>query len=297
MITNEQRRQIKRIHNALTQAEASAFRFRRKDAESTADELVGLIYRYLNKYVYSDGTIPVAALLMTIDDTRRKRLKTALKAIGITETIKTTGDALKAEITLKTHAQADIDADICEGAVTGIKRTLKKATGNEPQDGELYNEEARREQLTEQGIVIGAAVYAALRNSIIRGETAEITSERLREYYLKRSQGSFKKVLYTNDTYYTNTALCPGVKPSFPGTPTQKPATSVLKEMEDAEEAEAKPGSQKRFYEYVTMKDIDVCDLCESLDGRIFAYDQAVAGVTFPPMHPNCRCVAIEVTT
>lgn len=60
-------------------------------------------------------------------------------------------------------------------------------------------------------------------------------------------------------------------------------------------EAEMKALKETRIkrYEYVATLDERTCPVCGRLDGKTFPLDKAKAGVNFPPMHPNCRCVHI----
>ena len=32
------------------------------------------------------------------------------------------------------------------------------------------------------------------------------------------------------------------------------------------------------------------CDVCKTLDGKVFSVDEAEVGVNLPPMHLNCTC-------
>lgn len=43
------------------------------------------------------------------------------------------------------------------------------------------------------------------------------------------------------------------------------------------------------YYEFITSHDNRTCGECEDLDGQIFAFKDAVVGVNYPPIHPNCR--------
>ncbi len=60
-------------------------------------------------------------------------------------------------------------------------------------------------------------------------------------------------------------------------------------------EAEMKALKETRIkrYEYVATLDERTCPVCGGLDGKTFPLDKAKAGVNFPPMHPNCRCVHV----
>lgn len=48
-------------------------------------------------------------------------------------------------------------------------------------------------------------------------------------------------------------------------------------------------------YEYVATLDERTCPECGRMDGRTFNLKSAKAGVNFPPMHKNCRCVTTAV--
>lgn len=42
-------------------------------------------------------------------------------------------------------------------------------------------------------------------------------------------------------------------------------------------------------YQFISAIDNRTCGECEDLDGQVFAFDEAVVGVNFPPIHSNCR--------
>lgn len=44
-------------------------------------------------------------------------------------------------------------------------------------------------------------------------------------------------------------------------------------------------------YRYKTAWDDRTCKFCAPLDGRIIPISEALVGVNYPPIHPNCRCV------
>ncbi|HAZ63682.1 MAG TPA: hypothetical protein DCZ72_08770, partial [Armatimonadetes bacterium] len=39
----------------------------------------------------------------------------------------------------------------------------------------------------------------------------------------------------------------------------------------------------------------DNCELCASLDGKVFMADSDLARRYTPPLHPNCNCLWVEV--
>lgn len=43
-------------------------------------------------------------------------------------------------------------------------------------------------------------------------------------------------------------------------------------------------------YEFMSLHEAGDCDICDSLDGNVYKFDDAVVGVNFPPIHPFCRC-------
>lgn len=45
-------------------------------------------------------------------------------------------------------------------------------------------------------------------------------------------------------------------------------------------------------YSIRAEKNESTCKICNSMDGKIFSVNEAVAGKTYPPFHPNCRCTA-----
>lgn len=48
-----------------------------------------------------------------------------------------------------------------------------------------------------------------------------------------------------------------------------------------------------KSYIYLATMDSLVCDVCASLNGRIFDYKDAEVGVNYRPMHPYCRCECV----
>ena len=42
-------------------------------------------------------------------------------------------------------------------------------------------------------------------------------------------------------------------------------------------------------YQFLATADNRTCDECKDLDGQVFYFKDAVEGINFPPMHPNCR--------
>ena len=45
--------------------------------------------------------------------------------------------------------------------------------------------------------------------------------------------------------------------------------------------------------EYVATLEAHTCATCGSLDGKVFTLKEVAAGMTAPPMHPNCRCTLV----
>lgn len=48
--------------------------------------------------------------------------------------------------------------------------------------------------------------------------------------------------------------------------------------------------SKHDTYVYHAVMDDATCDECKALNGMEFRTEDAVVGVNYPPMHPNCRC-------
>ncbi|MEE1047583.1 MAG: minor capsid protein, partial [Clostridia bacterium] len=46
-------------------------------------------------------------------------------------------------------------------------------------------------------------------------------------------------------------------------------------------------------YRYLAALSERTCEVCASLDNKVFPLDEATEGVNYPTMHPNCRCVTI----
>ena len=49
------------------------------------------------------------------------------------------------------------------------------------------------------------------------------------------------------------------------------------------------------YYEYLAVEDDRTSEECAELNGKQFRFCNAVVGVNFPPMHPNCRCTIIPL--
>lgn len=49
-------------------------------------------------------------------------------------------------------------------------------------------------------------------------------------------------------------------------------------------------------YKYLATLDERTCESCSPLDNKIFKVSEAVGGVNYPPMHPNCRCTTTMPT-
>lgn len=281
-ITQEQRDLIQRIQETILEAEDVSYKERLTDASLTANGLAGLIYKWL-------GNEPnITDLVKTASRTERKQAEEALKKIGYKMTVRTKGDLILADLIETLYWQSVRDATFCENTIELLKIELEEITGNRPRDGGTFNPDNRKASLQEQGLVIGTALFSCLKSGLIRGNTTiEITKE-MQETYLRRSQAAYKRVLYTADTYYQNKSLTPEIEVKT----AEKPVLSDEKESILGKIKKAKTG---RKYIWVTAHDKFVCADCDALDGRVFDYDEAEEGVTYPPLHPNCRCVAIEV--
>lgn len=46
-------------------------------------------------------------------------------------------------------------------------------------------------------------------------------------------------------------------------------------------------------YRFLAALSERTCEVCGALDNKVYAMEEAVDGETFPPIHPNCRCVTI----
>lgn len=70
-------------------------------------------------------------------------------------------------------------------------------------------------------------------------------------------------------------------------------ARTMLTTVSNEAELTALKDTKIKRYEYVATLDERTCPVCGRLDGRKFPLNKAKAGVNFPPMHPNCRCVHV----
>lgn len=86
-------------------------------------------------------------------------------------------------------------------------------------------------------------------------------------------------------------------KMGMPSVRAKAVAKTMLTTVSNEAELEALNNSSVKKYEYVATLDERTCPVCGRMDGKTFPLDKAKAGVNFPPMHPNCRCVHIAALT
>jgi len=62
--------------------------------------------------------------------------------------------------------------------------------------------------------------------------------------------------------------------------------------------AEDSQGLREFFplWEFVTVGDAAVCDICGPLDTRVYRRDDPFWSVHYPPLHHRCRCMVLEVS-
>lgn len=100
-------------------------------------------------------------------------------------------------------------------------------------------------------------------SAFVRGENPVTIYSKIKSFYIKRAGYDVRRILYTSDTLFA------------------------------AKTDEFYSGDE--FYMYKTAGDSKVCPDCKILEGKVFAYKDAIVGVNFPPLHPFCRCQAIPV--
>lgn len=300
--TEAQTKLIKQVQDTILKAEDASYKGRAQSAGETGAELTAIIYKYFGDEIQARYLLSPAPLAT------RVRLTAQLLKIGYKMDIRTKADATLAEIILCIYRQTIHDHTQLEETIEHLKIELEELTGTRPTDSEEYNYNTRQEQMKEQGLVISTALFSVLKNGAIRGETTGDISIVIEETYKRRSQAAYKRTLYTSDTYYQNTALCPGITPKTAPNPTATPTTGNGTATTQNAENGAKTGGNGadgannattdktgRSYMYVTARDKFVCEACDALDGNVYKYEDAIRGINFPPLHPNCRCVAIEV--
>lgn len=106
-----------------------------------------------------------------------------------------------------------------------------------------------------------AHILALIQTEILRGNGYQATIDNVLQKYDLRANTEEKRLAYTEDTFLVNEAL--------------KEASGASK------------------YRYMTAGDDRVCEDCSLLHGMEFAYEEAVVGFNYPPMHPWCRCIAV----
>lgn len=47
------------------------------------------------------------------------------------------------------------------------------------------------------------------------------------------------------------------------------------------------------YYQILSALDLSTCDICGSLDGKIFKNKDAKVGINYPPFHQGCRCTVV----
>lgn len=48
------------------------------------------------------------------------------------------------------------------------------------------------------------------------------------------------------------------------------------------------------YYQILSVLDLSTCDICGSLDGKIFKNKDATVGINYPPFHQGCRCTVVQ---
>jgi SPP1 gp7 family putative phage head morphogenesis protein len=48
-------------------------------------------------------------------------------------------------------------------------------------------------------------------------------------------------------------------------------------------------------YRYLATLDNRTSTICQDLDGKVFKIDNAITGLNYPPMHPNCRSTTVSI--
>ena len=48
-------------------------------------------------------------------------------------------------------------------------------------------------------------------------------------------------------------------------------------------------------YRYLATLDNRTSAICQDLDGKVFKIDNAITGLNYPPMHPNCRSTTVSI--
>lgn len=49
-------------------------------------------------------------------------------------------------------------------------------------------------------------------------------------------------------------------------------------------------------YQFEAGLDLKTCDICASIDGKVFKRSEAKTGINYPPLHPRCRCTTVPVS-
>lgn len=95
------------------------------------------------------------------------------------------------------------------------------------------------------------------KEGVIRGDNYQKMGKILKGRHIRRSPSDIKRLVYTEGTFYQNEAM-----------------SRPFKDM----------GYTHYFYDAVV--DDRTSEICEGLDGEWFAFEDKVAGLNFPPLHP-----------
>lgn len=53
---------------------------------------------------------------------------------------------------------------------------------------------------------------------------------------------------------------------------------------------------ERPYWRYQAIRDSRTSEMCEECDGTVMAADSAWFRTHYPPLHPNCRCIAVTLT-
>ena len=172
--------------------------------------------------------------------------------------------------------------------VEGVKRDVAPVVKSVVKDAYL-----RQEFQLQKGVGVGWAVDEPPAGQIVAGMNS--TLEAMAEWYHgpldQKLRDSIVEGIATGKTH---SQIAKDLEQyQVPPARAKAVARTMVTTVSNEAELKALKETKIKRYEYVATLDERTCPVCGGLDGKTFPLDKAKAGVNFPPMHPNCRCVHV----
>ena len=172
--------------------------------------------------------------------------------------------------------------------VEGVKRNVSPAIKAVVKDAYL-----RQTFQLQKGVGVGWAVDEPPVGQIVAGMNS--TLDRMAEWYHGPLDDKLRdRIVEGIATGQTHREIAKGIEEyEVPPARAKAVARTMVTTVSNEAELSALKETRIKRYEYVATLDERTCPVCGRLDGKTFPLDKAKAGVNFPPMHPNCRCVHV----